>query len=142
MHLLAAEKPRSGHFHAQSKNGPPRRIPVSPVLKPYLRYLPLGLTYDQLRQEFLVARSAAKMEHVRWHDLRHTFASMLINNGTDLYTVGRLLGHTAPITTARYSHLSSGTLKAAVEALTCWDDGGLGTENCIFLTRPALWPGW
>jgi len=101
----------------QSKTGKPRRVPISAMVRPYLSALPLGLSYDQLRIEFVKARTAAKMPHVRFHDLRHTFASMLINQNVDLYTVGQLLGHSAPITTARYAHLSQASLKRAVGKL-------------------------
>ncbi len=50
---------------------------------------------------------------VRLHDLRHTFASELVNKGVSLHLVGRLLGHTQPSTTARYAHASQEALRAA-----------------------------
>lgn len=73
----------------RSKSGKPRNIPVVPLLRPYLSALPLGLSYDQLYKGFCKAREAAGMPHVRFHDLRHSCASMLINAGVDLYTVDK-----------------------------------------------------
>ena len=64
-----------------------------------------------------VRRLTAGMTHVRFHDLRHTTASWLINSGVDLYTVGKILGHSGPQTTARYAHLSTATLEQAVRKL-------------------------
>jgi site-specific recombinase XerD len=52
------------------------------------------------------------------HDLRHSFASLLINSGRTLYEVQRLLGHTQIKTTQRYAHLSEDTLRAAANAAT------------------------
>ena len=48
----------------------------------------------------------AKLEAVRVHDLRHSFASHLVSSGVSLPIVGKLLGHTQPQTTARYAHLA------------------------------------
>jgi integrase len=52
----------------------------------------------------MVARSG--VGHVRIHDLRHTYASWLIQSGLPLAEVGRLLGHVSPLTTQRYAHLA------------------------------------
>ncbi len=45
------------------------------------------------------------------------FASRLINQGVDLYTVSRLLGHSSVRTTERYAHVSTATLEEAVARL-------------------------
>jgi len=51
---------------------------------------------------------------VYFHSLRHTYASWLVQNGINLYTVKELLGHSTLAMTERYSHLAKDTLKNAV----------------------------
>ncbi|MEI7606231.1 MAG: site-specific integrase [Rhodospirillaceae bacterium] len=46
------------------------------------------------------------LEKVRIHDLRHTYASLLVDSGESLYTVQKLLGHSTNLVTQRYAHLS------------------------------------
>jgi site-specific recombinase XerD len=55
------------------------------------------------------------LEDVRLHDLRHSFASFLVNEGVSLYVVQALLGHANARTTQRYAHLASDTLTDATE---------------------------
>ncbi|PIB25874.1 integrase [Amylibacter kogurei] len=57
----------------------------------------------------------AELEDMRLHDLRHTFASLLVSNGQSLPTIGAMLGHTQTQTTARYAHLFDETLSEAAE---------------------------
>ena len=52
-----------------------------------------------------------------FHSLRHTYASWLVMDGTDLYTVQKLMGHADLSMTQRYAHLSEGTMQKAVESL-------------------------
>jgi len=54
--------------------------------------------------------------NVRVHDLRHTFASMLVSAGRSLYQVQQILGHSDPKITMRYAHLSAKTLQEAANA--------------------------
>ncbi len=54
---------------------------------------------------------------LRFHDLRHTAASLLINSGNDLFVVGKILGHSTPVTTSRYAHLVLDLQRDAVESL-------------------------
>ena len=58
-------------------------------------------------------RRAAALPDVRLHDLRHSFASVAINDGVSLVMIGRLLGHALPETTARYTHLEDGSVQEA-----------------------------
>ena len=64
------------------------------------------------------ARKSVGLSDVRMHDLRHSFASLLINSGRTLYEVQHILGHTQVKTTQRYAHLSQDTLLAAANAAT------------------------
>ena len=61
-------------------------------------------------------RKRAGLGHVRMHDLRHTFASLLINGGASLFLVQTALGHSSPQTTLRYAHLSETTQRQAIQA--------------------------
>ncbi len=58
-------------------------------------------------------REAAGLPHLRIHDLRHMYASFLVNCGRSLYEVQQVLGHSSPQITQRYAHLSTETLRDA-----------------------------
>lgn len=60
-------------------------------------------------------RTRAALCDVRLHDLRHSFASFLVNRGVSLYVVQGLLGHLHSKTTQRYAHLTRETLSSAAE---------------------------
>ena len=62
-------------------------------------------------------RETAGLSDVRLHDLRHSFASFLVNEGVSLYVVQGLLGHTQARTTQRYAHLANDTLAHAAEVM-------------------------
>ena len=62
-------------------------------------------------------RKAAKLEDVRLHDLRHSFASVAALGGQSLLVIGKMLGHSQPATTARYAHLADDPVKAASDAV-------------------------
>jgi len=63
--------------------------------------------WANINKPWLKIRELAKLEGVRIHDLRHTFASMAVQSGLSLEMVGGLLGHSQASTTKRYSHLSN-----------------------------------
>lgn len=58
-------------------------------------------------------RMRLQLPRLRLHDLRHSYASVAINNGVDLRVVGGLLGHSDPDTTAGYAHLNAQSVKQA-----------------------------
>jgi integrase len=116
-----------------SKSGKPRHIPLSdealaiitslqrrhgcpwlfPGHNPEKPLSDVFLFWKQLRQEL-------GMPDVRIHDLRHTFASCLVNAGHSLYEVQKLLGHSDPKITMRYAHLGQECLLAAAEVVSSW----------------------
>ena len=63
------------------------------------------------------AVKVADLEDVRLHDLRHTFASRLVQRGVTLLAVSQLLGHKSLKMTTRYAHLAPSDLKDAVAKL-------------------------
>lgn len=111
-----------------SKSGKPRRITLNPsalaLLKsiapvpgnPFIFPSPItGKPSSSLHYPWVRIRNRAGLKDMRLHDLRHSFASLLVNKGVPLYTVQKLLGHTQVRTTQRYSHLDDETLSQAVE---------------------------
>lgn len=76
-----------------------------------------GKPFVSIFQAWNTARCKAGLSDVRIHDLRHTFASLLINNSFELYDVMQALGHTQMKTTMRYAHLSKERKRAAVDAV-------------------------
>ena len=109
-----------------TKNGRPRRIFISSTCRDFLHKLvefrssfdlsstdndPLftnlnsGRPYKCIQTAWMYAKRGCGKEQIRIHDLRHTFASILINNGATIYEVQRLLGHSSVNVTQRYAHL-------------------------------------
>ncbi|MDN5872515.1 MAG: site-specific integrase [Nitrococcus sp.] len=77
----------------------------------------LGGRLDNINKAWAGVVAAARLEHFRFHDLRHTFASKLVMAGADLYTVKELLGHSTIAMTERYAHLAPAHKAAAVALL-------------------------
>jgi integrase len=67
-----------------------------------------------LRRRFKKARDAAKLRPLRFHDLRHTYGSLLAAAGVDLVTIQSAMGHSALATTGRYLHAKPATEQAEV----------------------------
>mgnify|MGYP003391771654 CR=1 FL=1 len=106
--------------------GCPYVVPNPKTRKPYVSFF---IAWDS-------ARKKAGLPDVRIHDLRHSFASFLINGGQSIYTVMKLLGHTQLKTTQRYSHLSPQTLLDATDAAA--NAAGLSTGLNTNLNMSAV----
>ena len=76
-----------------------------------------GLHLVNIEKPWRRIRAAAKLDDVRLHDLRHSYASVAAMGGQSLIVIGKLLGHSQPATTARYAHLADDPVKAASDAV-------------------------
>ena len=74
--------------------------------------------YHSFYASWFTARDKAGLTDVRIHDLRHTYASMLINKGVSLYEVQTLLGHSSIQMTQRYAHLEPNLLHQRTEIVS------------------------
>ena len=72
-------------------------------------YTTISKVWDRIRRK-------ANLPHLRIHDLRHSYASFLVNNGRTLYEVQQILGHSDPWVTMRYAHLSTKALQDAANS--------------------------
>jgi integrase len=90
---------------------------AAPAKEVYLFPPPRGRTEHRLDLDdaWAIVRKTANVPHLRLHDLRHTYASILASAGLSLPVIGALLGHATPMTTARYAHLFDDPLRAATE---------------------------
>jgi len=124
-----------------SKSGKARHVPLSDGALQLLASVPRldscqwvfanpdkARPYRSVYSAWHTARTKADLADVRMHDLRHSFASLLINSGRSLYEVQKILGHRQAKTTQRYAHLRHDTLLAAANAATRALDGAMGVQ--------------
>lgn len=130
-----------------TKTGRPRHVPLSDGAISLLNAIPkkpgvawvfanpkTGLPFRNIFNSWDTARKVAGLEDVRLHDLRHSFASFLVNAGRSLYEVQKILGHTQIKTTQRYAHLAQDTLLDATNAVS----GILGSPFARSNSNPTL----
>jgi len=113
-----------------TKNGEPRRIAINATLREtfsnIMRRLDVsyvffdgatGKAYGNVKRSFNTACRRSGISDFHFHDLRHTFASLLVMAGVDLTTVKELMGHKTMVMTLRYSHLAPKHMANAVKIL-------------------------
>jgi integrase len=71
-----------------------------------------------LQKIWASVRAGAKLDDVRLHDLRHSFASVAARSGESLLVIGKVLGHSTSAATSRYAHLSDDPVRIAVDTTT------------------------
>jgi integrase len=114
-----------------AKSGKARHVPMSDGVLSLLASVPMYddctyvfanpktfLPYVSFFSAWNTVRKSVGLGDVRVHDLRHSFASFLVNSGRSLYEVQRILGHTQIKTTQRYAHLSQDSLLAAANEIS------------------------
>lgn len=99
-----------------------------------------GSAIGDIKHSFDTARREAGLTDVRFHDLRHTFASRLVQGGVALYEVMHLTGHKSLAMVQRYSHLAPDFQEGAIAVLdnrrtvtdrTSWHDSGTRGETTL-----------
>jgi integrase len=116
----------------QTKSGKTRIIPINDVLLQELLNVKAangqsehvfpnpktGLPYTDVKKSFKKACGKVGIEDLRFHDLRHTFATRLLVSGVDIVTVRDLLGHFSVRITQRYIHSNQDQKREAVQKLS------------------------
>lgn len=122
-----------------SKNGKPRQIPLLADMITLLQSLPRDSEFvfslsgratrcNKLRMMFEQARDKAGLAGMHFHDLRHTFATQLVNNNAAVFTVKELLGHATLAMTLRYTRVAAKRKREAIACLPKWSWHKLGTN--------------
>lgn len=117
---------RGGYMNLPDSKTGARRIPLTPEAQAILNALPQidgnpyviagevdGKHAVNLEKSWRHIRTRAKLPEVRIHDLRHTYASLMLQGGMPITTLQKLLGHTQISTTMRYAHLDDATVLEA-----------------------------
>lgn len=82
---------------------------------------PRGNSWGGFDRVWMDAKRQAGLADFHFHDLRHTYASRLVQKGVDLYRVSKLLGHSSIRQTERYAHLSPANLATVAEGINLAD---------------------
>ena len=129
-----------------SKSGKARHIPLSDAALQILEGIPRKSEWlfpsrknashiKTIYEAWDRVRKRAVLKDVRLHDLRHSFASFLVNSGCSLYEVQKILGHQNPKITTRYAHLAQDSLLRAAnivgDKLGIWEKKGIDAENLL-----------
>ena len=115
-----------------------RHIPINGALfdifsgikgkHPYVYINPdRGEPWQEVKKGFKSACLKAGVKNLRFHDLRHTFATRLIEKGADIITIRDLLGHSSVRVTERYAHSQD---KRKIEAVNCLGNDRF-VRNCL-----------
>ena len=115
--IYAERGPYGGYALVRGYKMPPLVFTPEETVAIYLGTSFLEQIWGRLYQE--AARGAlAKLDNVRIHDLRHTFASYGAGGGVGLPLIGGILGHRQASTTQRYAHLADTPLRAAADLIS------------------------
>ena len=139
-------------YIAESKSGKPRHIPLNPEGLEHFEKAITGKLGDELvftrkngavwahNDHIRALKAACQVAKVKpevtFHELRHTYASLLINNGVELPVIAKLLGHVdTRVTFKHYAHLADKTLAAAVTKLPSFQTKSSAMLSSIHTAR-------
>jgi integrase len=75
------------------------------------------ISHRNLFRAFQIAKEKAKIEKFRFHDLRHTFATRLVQSGVDIYAVQKLGRWKTLSMVTRYGHFNTESLRSSIEVM-------------------------
>jgi integrase len=135
-------------FETSPKSNRTRRVPMTRALESVLRpragkpdvrvFQHVGEkppTNSRARRALQRLAKAAGVKQIRFHDLRHTYASHLVMRGVPLNTVRELMGHSDMKMTLRYAHLAPDVKWSAVQ---CLDEPSRHVYRHASAGEPAL----
>ena len=126
----------------ESKSNIMRKIPMNSIVAATLKGIkrendfvfPSTKTKEprtNIFYSFKMACSKASIKDLRFHDLRHTAATLMITGGVDLVTVSQILGHSDIKMTMRYAHPTPENKRRAVDVLASIFESGKGKNVAI-----------
>lgn len=139
---------RSIHVE-DSKAGRARDIPMNSLVIEALSTIPQDSEYiffnpmtgrpiQDVKKAFKTACENAKIKDLRFHDLRHSAATRMVEAGVDLVTVSKILGHSSIQMTMRYAHPTPENMRMAVEKLADFYVQTRQKVDSVKIDKPAI----
>jgi len=131
-----------------SKSGRSRNIPMNSLVIEALSVRPqtqiyvfpsprTGKVFKNIKASFRIACNKAEIKGLRFHDLRHTSATRMIEVGVPLVVVSKILGHSSIQMTMRYAHPTPENIRLAVEKLGTFYEKTRQEVDIAKIKKPA-----